>query len=113
MQARDTRARLRKRVKFLGIEGGLIPLISSGAVSLILLQALQFSGRQGNPALIALAALPFAGTFGFLLVFVSGRRPHFARDQIFSVINGRAVSPAPPAQRVRHPGMAKSLRCIR
>jgi hypothetical protein len=113
MQARDTRARFRKRVKFLGIEGGLIPLIISGATSLVLLQALQFSGRSGNPALIGLAALPLAGTFGYLMLLVSGRRPHFARDLIFSLINGRAVSPVPPAQRIRHPGTAKSPRCVR
>lgn len=113
MQPRDTRARFRPKVRFLGVEGGLKPLIGSGAVSLVLINAVEFSPATGNPIAITLAILPFLLTFAYLALLVSGRRPHFARDLLYCVINGRAVSPLPPAQRVRHPAKPKYPRAFR
>ena len=113
MQARDTRARFRKKVKFLGVEGGLKPLIGSGAVSLALINLVEFSPAAGNPVAITFAVLPFLLTFAYLALLVSGRRPHFARDLLYSVLNGQAASPLPPAHRIKHPGKPSLPRCTR
>jgi hypothetical protein len=113
MQARDTQARFRRRVRFLGVEGGLKPLIGSGVVSLALLNLVEFSPYAGQPWAVALAAAPFVLAFAYLALFVSGRRPHFSRDLIYAVLNGRSASPLPPAERVRHPGKPRLERCLR
>lgn len=110
MQPRDTRARFRKKVKFLGMEGGLKPLIGSGAVSLALINVVEFSPATGNPVAITFAVLPFLLTFAYLALLVSGRRPHFARDLLYAAINGHAASPLQPVQRLRHPAKVKSPR---
>jgi hypothetical protein len=112
MQARDTRARFRKKVKFLGVEGGLKPLIGSGAVSLALINVVEFSPAAGNPVAITLAVLPFLATFAYMALLVSGRRPHFARDLLYSALNGHAASPLPPAERMLHPAKPKGVRGI-
>ena len=113
MPPRDTHARFRKKVKFLGVEGGLKPLIGSGTLSLVLINAVEFSPASGNPAAITLAVLPFLATFAYLALLVSGRRPHFARDLLYSALNGHAASPLPPAGRMLHPAKPKCPRALR
>ena len=90
MRLRDTQAKLRRRIKFLGVENGTLPLIISGGLSVCFLTA---ASGTNNPLLIALALVPFGGTFVYMLVFYSGRHPHFARDLVSVVLDGKAVSP--------------------
>jgi hypothetical protein len=90
MRLRDTQAKLRRRIKFLGVENGTLPLIISGGLSVCFLTA---ASGTNNPLLIALALAPFEGTFLYMLVFYSGRRPHFARDLVAVFLEGKAVSP--------------------
>ena len=90
---RDTRAKLRSRVKFLGVEGGVMPVIVSASVSAILITV---ASQSGSILDACLGALPFVLTFGYMLIFVTGRRPHFARDTVCVVLLGRAISPLPP-----------------
>ena len=90
MRLRDTQAKLRRRIKFLGVENGTLPLIISGGVSVCFLTS---ASGTNNPWLIGLALVPFGGTLVYMLVFYSGRRPHFARDIVAVVLEGKAVSP--------------------
>jgi hypothetical protein len=80
----------------------LLPVSVSAALSALLLTV-------ASPTV---AALPLVLTFGFLLIFVIGRRPHFARDFVFQFVNGRSVSKLPPAEQPRHPTLPRSRRGI-
>jgi len=97
---RDTRSKLLSRVKFLGVEGGVLPVVISGAVSAMLIAIASQSGRI---LLACLGSMPFVATFGYLLIFVTGRRPHFTRDLVCLFLYGRAVSPLPPDKQPRNP----------
>jgi hypothetical protein len=110
MLLRETGARLRKRVKFLGVEGGVLPLVVAGTISAgLVLPATQ----PVNPGLLCVAVAPFFLTFGYMLVFVTNRRPHFARDFLFLCFGGaKSVSPKIPNQQPRHPGMPRVTRGI-
>src|SRR5262249_8369173 len=90
---RDTRSKLTSRVKFLGVEGGVLPVIVSGAVSSMLIA---IAAQSGSIPMACLGAMPFVLTFGYLLIFVTGRRPHFTRDVVCRFLYGRALSPRPP-----------------
>jgi hypothetical protein len=110
---RDTKARFRKRVRFLGVEGGVLPLAISGGVSAALaLGASQLHGKVW----MALALAPFVLTFIYMLVFITGRRPHFARDIAAICLSPRtfrALSPASPGSQPRHPTLPKLARGVR
>jgi hypothetical protein len=47
--------------------------------------------------------MPFVMTFGYLLIFVTGRRPHFTRDLVCLYLYGRALSPLPPGKQPQNP----------
>jgi len=87
-------------VKFLGVEGGVMPVIVSASVSAVLITV---ASQSGSILDACLGALPFVLTFGYMLIFVTGRRPHFTRDLAGVVLNGRALSPSPPTQQPRNP----------
>jgi len=98
---RDTRSKLNPRVKFLGVEGGVLPVVISAAVSALLIS---IAAQSANPIpMVCLGAMPFVLTFGYLLIFVTGRRPHFTRDTVCVVLLGRAISPLPPNKQPINP----------
>jgi hypothetical protein len=97
---RDTRSKLKARIKFFGVEGGIYPVIISAALSAMLLSV---AAQSGSIALSLLATTPFVLTFLYLLIFVTGRRPHFTRDLVCLVLNGKAVGPRPPPLQPLHP----------
>jgi hypothetical protein len=97
---RDTHARSTTRTKFLGVEGGVLPILSAAGGSLVLLL---LANALKSAALYVLAPFPFVLTYGYLLVFVTGRRPHFARDVARALVLGKAVSPLTPKLQPRHP----------
>jgi hypothetical protein len=97
---RDTQARLRGKVKFLGVEGGVMPVVISAGVSAILITV---ASQSGSILDACLGALPFVLTFGYMLIFVTGRRPYFARDLVCRVLMGRCLSPLPPQKQPQNP----------
>ena len=97
---RDTRSKLRSRVKFLGVEGGVLPVVISGAVSAMLIA---IGAQSGSIPLACVGSTPFVLTFGYLLIFVTGRRPHFTRDLVCYFLNGRSISPLPPDKQPQNP----------
>lgn len=98
---RDTHARSTTRVRFLGVEGGVLPVLSAAGGSLALLL---LANLLKSLSLYVLAPFPFLLTYGYLLLFVTGRRPHFARDVARAFVLGKAVSPMIPKFQPRHPG---------
>jgi hypothetical protein len=101
---RDTRANLRARIKFWGVEGGVLPVVISASVSSMLIA---IAAQSGSIPLACLGSLPFVLTFGYLLIFVTGRRPHFTRDLVCVCLNGRSLSPVPPAKQPVNPTRRK------
>jgi hypothetical protein len=101
---RDTRSKLRPRVKFLGVEGGVFPVVISAAISAMLIA---IASQSGSIPLACLGAMPFLATFTYLLIFVTGRRPHFTRDLVCLWLYGRAISPLPPAKQPQNPARRK------
>jgi hypothetical protein len=99
---RDTHARSTTRVRFLGVEGGVLPVLSAAGGSLALLL---LANLLKSLALYVLAPFPFLLTYGYLLLFVTGRRPHFARDVARTLVLGKAVSPMMPKYQPIHPGL--------
>lgn len=97
---RDTRSKLRSKVKFLGVEGGVLPVVISAAVSAMLIA---IASQAGNIPLACLGSMPFVLTFGYLMIFVTGRRPHFTRDLVCLCLYGRAISPLPPGKQPQNP----------
>jgi hypothetical protein len=97
---RDTRAKLRAKVKFLGCEGGVLQIVISASISAMLIA---IASQSGSIPLACLGSLPFVLTFGYLLIFVTGRRPHFTRDLVCLFLYGRALSPLPPAKQPQNP----------
>ena len=97
---RDTRSKLRSRVKFLGVEGGVSPVVISGAVSAMLIA---IGAQSDSIPLACVGSTPFVLTFGYLLIFVTGRRPHFTRDLVCYFLNGRSISPLPPDKQPQNP----------
>jgi hypothetical protein len=97
---RDTHARSTTRTQFLGVEGGVLPVLGAAGGSLVLLL---LANALMSIALYVVAPFPFVLTYGYLLVFVTGRRPHFARDVARALVLGRAVSPLTPKLQPRHP----------
>ena len=77
-----------------------MPVIVSASVSAVLITV---ASQSGSILDACLGALPFVLTFGYMLIFVTGRRPHFTRDLAGVVLNGRALSPSPPTQQPRNP----------
>src|SRR5260370_39183782 len=104
---RDTQARLRLKIKFWGVEGGFLPVVVSAALSALLIS---IAAQRASIPMECLGALPFVGTFCYLLLFVTGRRPHFTRDLVEVFLNGRSISPLPPAYQPKHPGISKRKR---
>jgi hypothetical protein len=111
MQLRDTKARFRRRVKFLGVEGGVLPLVISGGLSVFLVSAASLNG--GGFPLMAVGALPFCLVYAYLALFVTGQRPHWSADQLRLILHGRAVPTRRPADFPQHPALTKSPRGIR
>jgi hypothetical protein len=99
---RDTQARLRLRIKFWGVEGGVLPVVISAALSAMLIA---IASRSGSIPMTCLGALPFVLTFGYMLLFVTGRRPHFTRDLVCVFLNGRSLSPVPPGKQPLNPAV--------
>jgi hypothetical protein len=98
---RDTRSKLNPRVKFLGVEGGVLPVVISAALSALLIS---IAAQSANPIPMAcLGSMPFVVTFGYLLIFVTGRRPHFVRDLVCLFLYGRSISPLPPRKQPQNP----------
>jgi hypothetical protein len=99
---RDTQARLRLRIKFWGVEGGVLPVVISAALSAMLIA---IASQSGSIPMTCLGALPFVLTFGYMLLFVTGRRPHFTRDLVCVFLNGRSLSPVPPGKQPLNPAV--------
>ncbi len=99
---RDTQAKLRSKVKFFGVEGGVLPVVISAAVSAMLIA---IASQSGSIPMACLGAIPFVLTFGYLMVFVTGRRPHFTRDLVCLFLYGRSLSPVPPGKQPRNPAV--------
>jgi hypothetical protein len=97
---RDTEARLRGKVKYLGVEGGVLPLVITGAVSAILIT---IASQSGSILDACLGALPFVLTFCYMLIFVTGRRPHFSKDLVCHALIGKSLSPLPPDKQPQNP----------
>ena len=66
---RDTQAKLRSKVKFFGVEGGVLPVVISAAVSAMLIA---IASQSGSIPMACLGTIPFVLTFGYLMVFVTG-----------------------------------------
>jgi hypothetical protein len=110
VQYRDTKARLRKDVRFLGVDGGVLPLCFSGCLSAVFLVA-SFSKPGGDTfTKTVISMLPFVSTYLYLLIFRTGRRPHFDRDLLYWCLYGKAVSPAPPKYQPVHPVLGRGPR---
>jgi hypothetical protein len=92
---RPTHARLRRRVRFYGVEGPVVPLATSGVFSAA---AFGFAAQTEDWFLIACSLLPALGVWGYYALFVTGRRPHFGRDVLGAWLNGRSM-PATPTER--------------
>jgi len=107
---RETKARFRKKVKFWGVEGGVLPVAVSAVVSAVML-LLAFQRPEWDPvSKTLLSASPFVLTYAYLRAFKTGRRPYFDRDLYFYFINGRGVSPAPPNRQPIHPVLGRKAR---
>jgi hypothetical protein len=78
----------------------VLPVLGAAGGSLILLL---LANALKSAALYVLAPFPFVLTYSYLLLFVTGRRPHFARDVARGFVLGRAVSPLTPKLQPRHP----------
>jgi hypothetical protein len=104
---RDTKAKFRLRVKFLGVEGGVLPVVISASVSAVLVAV---ASNRGSVLLGCLGMLPFVCVFGYLLIFVTGRRPHFTRDLCALWLNGRSISPVPPGLQPVNPAKERLQR---
>jgi hypothetical protein len=79
-----------------------LPLIISAAASAFLIS---IASQQGSVALACLGATPFVLTFLYMLIFQTGRRPHFTRDLVELFLQGKAISPLAPAYQPRNPGI--------
>ena len=97
---RDTRSKLRLRVKFFGVEGGVLPVVISASISAMLIA---IASQSGSIPLACLGSVPFVLTFSYLLIFVTGRRPYFTRDLVCLYLYGRALSPLPPDKQPENP----------
>ena len=75
-------------------------MVISGAVSAMLIA---IASQSGSIPLACLGAMPFVVTFGYLLLFVTGRRPHFTRDLVCLFLYGRSISPLPPGKQPQDP----------
>ena len=75
-------------------------MVISAALSAMLVAS---ASNTGSIPLACLGTLPFMATFAYLMIFVTGRRPHFTRDLVCLWLNGRAVGPVPPSKQPRHP----------
>ena len=82
-------------------------MVISAAVSAILLSV---ASTRASIPLACLALLPFVCVFGYLLIFVTGRRPHFTRDLVCAWLNGRSFSPAPPGLKPVNPAKERLRR---
>ena len=101
---RPTHARLLKRVRYWGVDGGVLPLVGSAALSGLL--ALNAT-RSGNAVGTWTSVTPFAATITYYAAFVTGRRPHFRDDLWGLFLRGRSVSPAGRNHQPRHPSVPK------
>jgi len=81
-----------------------LPVVISAAASALLIS---IAAQSGSIPLACLGALPFVATFGYMLIFVTGRRPHFTRDLVCLFLEGRSVGPLVPSKQPRHPGMER------
>jgi hypothetical protein len=104
---RDTHARFSLRIKFWKVEGGVLPVVISAAVSSMLVA---IASQSGSIPMACLGLMPFLCTFGYLLIFVNGRRPHFTRDLVCLWLNGRSVSPRPPGLQPVNPAKERLIR---
>lgn len=104
---RDTKARFRRSITFFGVEGGVLPVVISAALSALLLS---IASTRSSIPLACLALLPFVCTFLYLLIFVTGRRPHFTRDLVCLWLNGRSFSPVPPGLQPANPAKERIRR---
>ena len=104
---RETKARFRRTVRFLGVEGGVMPLTVSGLISLLLLAGVSQDPHGDLVVNAIVAASPFAVTYAYMRAFRNGRRPHMDRDLLYSIIYGRSVSPEPSARQPVHPVLGR------
>jgi hypothetical protein len=106
---RETKAWLRKRVKLLGVEGGVLPLAISGFATMGLL-AVSYAHTDGGGEPLprtVVSLLPCVLTYSYLWIFKTGRRPHFDRDLLYALLYGKAVSPLPPSLQPVHPVLGR------
>jgi hypothetical protein len=97
---RPTHARLRRRVRFYGVEGPVVWLASSGVFSAA---AFSFAAQTGDWFLIGGSLLPALIVWGYYGIFVTGRRPHYGRDVLGAWLNGRSVPATPTDRFPAHP----------
>lgn len=104
---RQTQARFRKKVKFMGVDGGAVPLISATFLSLALIVASGSTDTRG----VCLCASPFVATLGIMLALFTDKRPHFASDALTSLLPGARFRTARrPRTYPIHPGLNPASR---
>ena len=64
-----------------GLQGNLyFPVVMAGVVSIAIFTALLVNTSFPVPKAFAVAAIPFAATLLFVLLFINGKKPHYAAD---------------------------------
>jgi hypothetical protein len=105
IQFRETRARFKERVRFLGLETSPVPIVIAAVLSVLLITLSYYSNRDMSIFLrTLLCGSPLLLTLGYIWLFKTGRRPNLDRDLFMWVMNGNTVSPWPPASQPIHPG---------
>lgn len=104
---RDTKARHRKRVPIWGIEGSLLIPMVAFCFSAVLCAAVVV--QKGFDVMnIIIAWSPFIAVYGYMFIFITGRRPHFARDLLMSLgPHTRSVTKAAPFLQPKHPTLKR------
>lgn len=103
---RETKARHRKGVPIFGIEGNLIIPMVAFCFSVLLCAAVVQKGF--SVVNICVAWSPFVGIYGYMLMFMTRRRPHFARDFFMNIgRSSKSVTKAPPDLQPKHPTLKR------
>ena len=69
-----------------GLQGNLyFPVVMAGIVSIAIFTMLLLKTAYPVPKAFAVAAVPFAATLLFVMLFINGKKPHYASDLFASL----------------------------